>query len=530
MTHTRAAGWGVLFAATCALGVTRLGRTASAAPVTGEVRAGRDARLACTLDEIPLAGYGGGDRRKSWPATVGHTFFFRPSEGVADPVRVKSVVIEIAGQRMAFVSLDAVGAPINLIDAVVAELGGTGLDRDNLVFAGTHTHSGPGALSDRVFWQIVAVDILDPQVFDHVKGNVVASIQAAVADLQPARLGTGVADVPGISANRRHEGAPVNTELGVIKIENPEGEPLAAIFNFAVHGTCLGASNLLLSADNMGYAERYLETMLPDAVALFVNGAEADVKPIANGFDGAQAVGEALGAAVESVWQTTETAGSTTLEIQSAVTSLPELQVNATTCDDTVDALLDAWLVGLPGDTAETEEQFMAIRLGESAWITVPGEPLTEIGAQIAAPVRAMGFEHAFILGLTNGYMGYVVTPEEYDLGGYETCGCLYGRDTGVFVVEHALAVAAGLAPPSAAATDAGPTSPPDAASPSTADAGSGPDTGGATGADGGSPGADGGEQGCACEASGRHSAPILLVLAVFVLGVCSAPRRLFRR
>jgi hypothetical protein len=51
---------------------------------------------------------------------------------------------------------------------------------------------------------------------------------------------------------------------------------------------------------------------------LFINGAEADVKPVEGGFDGAEAVGEGLGAAVESVWQATETNASATLEIQTA--------------------------------------------------------------------------------------------------------------------------------------------------------------------------------------------------------------------
>ncbi len=488
----------------------------SAAPVTGTVRAGRDARAVCTLPGVPLAGYGGAERRKLIPLPEGYTFFFQPSEGVADAVRVKTVVIEDDGQLLAFVGLDAIGVSVNIVDEVTSRLSGTGLNRHNMMFMGTHTHAGPGAVVDKIFWQVGAADAYNNDVFDHVVANITASVQAALADLQPATLGVGAVDAPGLSKNRRHEGAPVNTELGVIKLETLAGDPLAIVFNFAVHPTSLGSSNMLLSADNVGYAERYLESNLSGAVALFANGAEGDVKPLnGGGWTGAQTVGEGLGAAALNLWSSITNDAQATLEINTVQASTPPFELNVASCEETLTQLIQTWMISLPGEMAETSALFMAVRLNDSAFVTVPGEPITAVGALIRDPVVNAGFANAFVVGLANGYMGYVVTPEEYDLGGYESCGTLHGRETSVFVVERALSAALGLTPPGSSSgdPDAGVVAQVDAGVPVGQDAASnaGNDAGVGTAPDAG---------GCGCTAGNNNANSAWILILAGLLGL----------
>lgn len=438
------------------LGLLCFASTGRAQPVTGALRAGADVRPVCTLSGVPLAGYGGAARRKTLPLLEGYTFLFNPSTGVHDDVRVKTLVIEVGGQLFAFVSLDAIGFSANIAIEVESLVQSTGLTRQNTMYMGSHTHSGPGAVSDRIFWQVAAADIFNQEVFDHIAGNIADSVIAAVANLQDAELGIDIDYNPLITENRRHDGAPVDARIGVIKVVDMIGDPIAVLFNFAVHGTCLNGSNMEMSADNMGYAERFLEVEIPGVVPLFTNAAEGDVKPVQGGWTGAQYVGETLGAEVKAVWDTLPTDHVVTMEVQTSLEQLPAIVTNVAACDSTMQALLGTWLIQLPGDLGETEELFMALRLNESAFVTVPGEAITEVGREIQDNVLVNGWDHVFIMGLANGYMGYIVSPTEYDFGGYEACASLYGRDTGTFVVDRSTAMGLALTPPEVPQTDAG--------------------------------------------------------------------------
>src|SRR5262245_44308612 len=60
---------------------------------------------------VPLAGYGGGDRRASHWDFRNHypySFFMTPSKGILDPIRAKTVVLSKAGKMLIFVSLDTI--------------------------------------------------------------------------------------------------------------------------------------------------------------------------------------------------------------------------------------------------------------------------------------------------------------------------------------------------------------------------------------------------------------------------------------
>ena len=81
------------------------------------------------------------------------------------------------------------------------------------------------------------------------------------------------------------------------------GAPVALVWNFAIHGTMLGAKNLRLSADVMGAASEALEHAI-GAPALFVNGAVGDVSPARHGETESKEVGRELAAAVHAGLQT----------------------------------------------------------------------------------------------------------------------------------------------------------------------------------------------------------------------------------
>ena len=62
--------------------------------------------------------------------------------------------------------------------------------------------------------------------------------------------------------------------------------------------------------------------------------------------------------------------------------------------------------------------ELMAVRIGESAIIGIPGEFFSGLGRQIKLASR---WKPTFVIELANGCVGYVPTAEAFTGGGYET-------------------------------------------------------------------------------------------------------------
>ena len=59
-----------------------------------------------------------------------------------------------------------------------------------------------------------------------------------------------------------------------------------------------------------------------------------------------------------------------------------------------------------------------AIRVGDLAICAIPFETFVEIGLDLK---RRSPFPRTMVVGIANGYNGYLPTPEQHKLGGYET-------------------------------------------------------------------------------------------------------------
>jgi hypothetical protein len=58
------------------------------------------------------------------------------------------------------------------------------------------------------------------------------------------------------------------------------------------------------------------------------------------------------------------------------------------------------------------------LRIGGTGISFFPGEPFVEMGLSTKGKSP---FRQGFTIGLSNGAVGYVPTPEAHELGGYET-------------------------------------------------------------------------------------------------------------
>jgi neutral ceramidase len=99
--------------------------------------------------------------------------------------------------------------------------------------------------------------------------------------------------------------------------------------------------------------------------------------------------------------------------------------------------------LGIPLNQADVPKAvpLMAVRVGDGAIVSLPGEPTAEVGARTReAVLRATagsGVRHAVVAGLANEFIQYITTPQEYDRQHYEGGSSLYGRLEGNFLRDR---------------------------------------------------------------------------------------------
>ena len=374
----------------------------------------------------------------------------------------------------------------------------TGLASRQVVIACTHTHSGPetGLLS--VLGGRSTPDDVAP-LFDRVVDAAVAAFESA----QPARLGTGLAPVA-IGRNRRVEGGPVDPDARVVRIDRPDGSPLAVLYLHGCHPTVLGHDNLSFSADWPGAASTAIEEALPGALAIFGLGAHGDVDPRTRGLldlaipdqslgasaDEMRALGREVGLAVAEAARGIETRAS--VEIASASVRIPlpihagshgEIQHDASLERRRREALA---ALGLPSDREPTiaewyrlvdertaglspdevrrgasrvrlllrdatarrmagglvpEVEVQVVRIGPSWLLALPFEVTVDVGR---AWRRAVG-EGGVVLSIANGWLRYLPHADHFaaEAAGerYEILQSTFEPDAATRLVEAAAAL-----------------------------------------------------------------------------------------
>jgi neutral ceramidase len=374
---------------------------------------------------VPLAGYGGTGRRLLLPDVFGrhpHAFWFEPSRGARDPLAARALVLESGSRRVAWVALDLLAVDGAFTAEVERRLQAAGVPPATLILSASHTHSGPGAFVDSAVLGWLAVDRLDRTVREPLVDATVAAIRQADGARRPARLAVASASAPNLTRSRL--GQALDDELMVVKVTGAQGEPLALVWNYAIHGTTLGPRNLLLSADVMGEASTRLERELRVPV-LFVNGAVGDVSPAGHGERTTAEMGAQLAAVAQAGWTHAEPITRPALTVERTQVALPSAGLSLRNC-------LRGWAprgLTLPlASVFPRETTLTAVTIGDTGWVTFPGELQTSLGRGIK---RAAGLRHALVAGLSNEYLGYFVASADYERPTYVSCGSLYGPEAG---------------------------------------------------------------------------------------------------
>jgi hypothetical protein len=218
------------------------------------------------------------------------------SEGTLDPLHAAAVVIQAGNAKLAIVGLDLGRSPSEkslqrIRDRIKAEAG-----IDHSFIAGSHTHHGPVLeLTDEKGKGKGRFDAAI-RYYQELEDAIVAAIVAADQALVPARLATGAVELEGFNRNRhtRLSPKPVDRTLGVMRLDDESGKPLAVLMNFTAHPTSIPSETLKFSADYCGAMKAAVEREL-GGTAIFMQGASGDLSTDRGAHGDHNAYGQALG-------------------------------------------------------------------------------------------------------------------------------------------------------------------------------------------------------------------------------------------
>jgi hypothetical protein len=230
-------------------------------------------------------------------------------ERIADPLHARALCLADDATELAIVVVDSCMIPLDVCDRakeLAHEL--TGIPRDRMLIAATHSHSCPSVMD------YCLGSRADATYREYLPGRIAAAIQAAQARLEPAAVGWSVIDASFATHNRRwitrpdkmltdpfgersvrammhpgHENpdyvgpsGPVDPWLSALSIRANSGRPLAMLANFSMHyfGGHDGVSSDYFGRFCQAVAEHYgAENKQPDApfVAIMSQGTSGDL-------------------------------------------------------------------------------------------------------------------------------------------------------------------------------------------------------------------------------------------------------------
>jgi pimeloyl-ACP methyl ester carboxylesterase len=203
---------------------------------------------------------------------------------VHDKVYARSLVLQVKDERIAFVSVDLGIYTSEHLETVCKEKFGI----SQLLLSSSHTHSDPGGAYS-----------------DFYESQIIKALELALKNMFPAKISAGHRTFPQLGFNRlivREDGhareswfsddhytsenperipfGPVDPEVGVIKIEDMDGQPRAIVLNYACHADVV-CQNYAISADYPGVAARKVEEAFGTNLhCLFVQGAAGNIESL----------------------------------------------------------------------------------------------------------------------------------------------------------------------------------------------------------------------------------------------------------
>ena len=397
---------------------------------------------------------------------------------IHDELHVRCLVLDDGDTQLAFAIVDNVQIPHEVFDAskqLVHE--NTSLPTENILMAATHSHSAPSLRGTS--YSILNQPFDDYQKF--VIRRIADGIQQALHNLEPARIGWGTGKVPQHVFNRRwllkdgktvtspfgdedlavtnpgryakellKPAGPVNPKVYFLSVESIEGRPIALLANHWLHYVG-GVGKGHISADYFGVFSKRIGQLLspsgenPPFVGILSNGPSGDINN--NDFANYGKPNRKSYERYEKMNEVAEDLAQEVLRVRKSIKHQDWVKLGATQAEmtlryrrpdaeqlkrakgilenpkpDSREYASQAIFARRAIDAAAFPETFeiapQVFRIGELGIAALPFEVFTEIGLEIEGKSP---FADTFTIELANGGNGYLPSPEQHKLGGYET-------------------------------------------------------------------------------------------------------------
>ena len=408
---------------------------------------------------------------KVWPVQLVGSFSERLADKAHDPLFARAIVCDDGKTRLAIVIVDNCLIGRNYLDrakALAAEH--TRLRADRILVAATHTHTAPPGKDRRTNRD----DAAHRAYFKQLVEGIAEAIAQAEKNLVSAEMAHGVALVPEEIFNRRwhmksggiavnpfgspndivrmnpprnlidRPAGPTDPEVHFISLRGiQDGRPIALLANYSLHyvgGLPAGG----VSADYFGVFAGLIEKALGadnGYVAMMSNGTSGDInnisfripRPRQKPMQRMNEVAQLVADRVLAVHKQVTFRKDITLAMEQTLLTLKNRQptakqiayakaVLAGTAPEPLSGLANAYAhrtLALANGPREEEIVLQALRLGEVGITSIPCEVLCEIGLTLKA--KSPLPQATFTIELANGHNGYLPTPRQHALGGYET-------------------------------------------------------------------------------------------------------------
>ena len=351
----------------------------------------------------------------------------RQSDGVHDKIYHRVLALEASGTPFYLISTDVCLFSPSFYDTVMQELQTrTGIDPTHVWWSVTHTHAAPELGPPDMYKVLLGRSDhdWDRAYTTFATDALIEAVKTARDKLEPARLSFATTtananinrrarDVDGKISLGLNPDGPVDRQVNLMRLQRPDGSPIALVINYAMHGTVMSGQNLKISGDAPGVVAAYVEEQVGGTV-LYVNGAAGNIAPIYSVYPDASSghlsqfrvlLGDRVIAAVHAMSAGTDRIairhGQEIVETprRADITWPDELRAYATS---------DRTRIRLP-------LRFLAIN------DTVVWSAPVEMFCDIAMTIRQQSpFKQTFYFGYTNGWFGYLPTAKAFDEGGYE--------------------------------------------------------------------------------------------------------------
>ncbi len=402
--------------------------------------------------------------------SVNGYFNDRAALHIHDELHARCLVLDHGEMRLAIVVCDSCMIPREVMDAAKRRIEErTGLATNHILISATHTHFAPACAS---LFQSEA----DPDYQRFLAERIADSVVLANHNLVPAKIGWGSAQEPNQVFNRRWKmkpgtplpnpfggrdlvkmnppvespdlvepAGPTDPEIAIISILSIEGRPLALLANYSLHYVGSDRDDEV-SADYYGaFADRVQELLGADRqdppfVAMLSNGTSGDINNISFGKKrGLLKPYEQIHVVADAIAEKAAKACLTMQYHDQVQLGAEEREINLGVRLPTAEEIARAGkIIAAAGNHGlNTAEQvyaretilmkeyppqksliIQAIRIGDVGIAAIPCEVFAEIGLAIK---KQSPFKQTFTIELSNGYNGYLPTPAQHKLGGYET-------------------------------------------------------------------------------------------------------------